>query len=167
MAIQPPRVESSHDWEVAERVSVPGELLFDLGPAGSRFECREEAVLVEIEQAIHAAEIDGDDRRVVGAGVDVPGDAGAAAVRDQADVGRAGVVEPGAYLAVRGRVCDRVRTLRDAAVAQGDRFLTALRAGAGDHGGVCGCIRGRIGVRDGTHKQRQRQTQTPSVRKWD
>jgi len=73
------------------------------------FECREEAVLVEIEQAIRAAEIDGDDRGVVGAGVDVPGDAGAAAVRDQADVGRAGVIEPGAHLVVRGWVSHGVR----------------------------------------------------------
>jgi hypothetical protein len=111
----PQRGELERLREVAEGKAVRGELGFEVWAADAGLEGGQVGRAVEMEEAVHVREIDGEDRPVSLRRVDVPHDARAPAVRNQADAGLATEPEQEANLFVGGWVGDSVGNTGNAA----------------------------------------------------
>ena len=89
----------------------------------------QQAGLVQAQQAVHAAQVNGQHGRAGGERVDVPDNAGAAAIGDEVRAGLAGILDQLAQLFASGRVGDPIWKGVDLPAAQGQPIGQALAAG--------------------------------------
>ena len=101
--------------------------VLEVGPEHAGLDPREPGVLVDLEDLVHAAEVDGDDGALLlGQGVQAAGDVAAAAEGDEHEVGLAGQVDQGADVVLAARVDDRVGDAREVGGAQPEEVAQAL-----------------------------------------
>lgn len=116
---------------MAERVPVLGQQRLGLGGAQAGLEGRRAGDLVEVEQAVHAAQVEGDERALA-AGGEAADDGGAAAEGDEGQaVFRAGG-QHGEHLVVAVREDDGGRGVGDVAGAHPQQVGGGLAAGVPD-----------------------------------
>ncbi|EEF23343.1 conserved hypothetical protein [Ricinus communis] len=111
--------------EVTERVAVRAQLRFQVRPGHAGFEHGQLRVRVDGHERAHARHVDAQ-RRPRADGIQMPGDARAAAVWNHGRVVVRGPAQQGAHVVAAFREGDGIRRRADAAVAQAQPVLQAL-----------------------------------------
>ena len=106
--------------EMSQGITLFPESPFQIGTAHACFECGEVAGNVEIDQAIHAAEINGDSGGICRSRIDMPDHAGTSTIGNQARTHATCVSEEVPQLSIRCGVSYAIRKCLDTTVAQCD-----------------------------------------------
>jgi hypothetical protein len=134
---------------MAEGKTVASELGFEERAGSAGAEGSQAAGLIEVDQLVHAGEVDGEAGLWIGEGVDMADDAGAASKGDQAGASGLRIVNQGADVCLALRVCNPIRIDSYATRAQRDPIGQTLAAGMEQSGQGAWIYQGVRGQRCG------------------